>query len=121
MVKAMGPVYQGKRQPTMFAAADNKTHASIRRPVAPAYAMSKIIQVRITICYLSSLVSPKRWVLSEIVLAAQFEPFVDKNTRLFYRKLDQLFISTGKPCDYHNWVQYCKFQASSEASSLMQS
>lgn len=49
MVKAMGPIYQGKRQPTMFAAADNKTHAAIRRPVAPAYAMSKIIQVNIMI------------------------------------------------------------------------
>ncbi|RFU27293.1 hypothetical protein B7463_g9052, partial [Scytalidium lignicola] len=82
MVKAMGPMYQGKRQPTMFAAADNKTHAAIRKPVAPAYAMSKIIQ---------------------------FEPFVDKNMRLFYTRLDELFIRTGKACDYHNWVQYLAF------------
>ncbi|KAH8658385.1 cytochrome P450 [Xylariales sp. PMI_506] len=82
MVKAMGPIYQGKRQPTMFAAADNKTHAAIRKPVAPAYSMSKIIQ---------------------------FEPFVDKNMKLFYTKLDELFISTNKPCDYHNWVQYWAF------------
>ncbi|MCJ1319468.1 hypothetical protein MMC15_004804 [Xylographa vitiligo] len=92
MVKAMGPIYQGKRQPTMFAAADNKTHAAIRRPVAPAYAMSKIIQM-----------------LSGFFLAAQFEPFVDKNMRLLYTRLDELFISTAKACDYHNWVQYWAF------------
>lgn len=46
MVKAMAPVYKGKKQPTMFAAADNKTHASIRKPVAGAYAMTSIMQVR---------------------------------------------------------------------------
>ncbi|KAL4972282.1 cytochrome P450 [Aspergillus desertorum] len=40
MVKAMAPIYKGKRQPTMFAAADNKTHVRIRKPVAGAYAMS---------------------------------------------------------------------------------
>ena len=67
MVKAMAPVYKGKKQPTMFAAvspwkmsrcvmnlqliqsallqADNKTHAKIRRPVASAYSMSNVIQV----------------------------------------------------------------------------
>ncbi|KAK5673723.1 hypothetical protein LTR17_027888, partial [Elasticomyces elasticus] len=79
MVKAMAPVYQGKRQPTMFSAADNKTHARIRRPVAPAYAMSRVIQ---------------------------FEPFVNENVRTFYTKLNELFIQADKPCDYHNWVQY---------------
>ena len=46
MVKAMAPVYKGKKQPTMFSAADNKTHARIRKPVAGAYAMTNIIQVR---------------------------------------------------------------------------
>ncbi|PWY67724.1 cytochrome P450 [Aspergillus eucalypticola CBS 122712] len=45
MVKAMAPVYKGKKQPTMFAAADNKTHARIRKPVAGAYAMTSILQV----------------------------------------------------------------------------
>ncbi|KAK4504427.1 hypothetical protein PRZ48_005343 [Zasmidium cellare] len=82
MVKAMAPVYQGKRQPTMFSAADNQTHARIRRPVAPAYAMSKVIQ---------------------------FEPFVNENVRTFFAKLDELFIQENKPCDYHNWVQYFAF------------
>lgn len=46
MVKTMAPVYKGKKQPTMFAAADNRTHARIRRPVASAYSMTNIIQVR---------------------------------------------------------------------------
>lgn len=46
MVKAMAPIYKGKKQPTMFAAADNKTHAQIRKPVAGAYAMTSIMQVR---------------------------------------------------------------------------
>ena len=32
----------------MFAAADNKTHARIRKPVAGAYAMTSIMQVRET-------------------------------------------------------------------------
>jgi hypothetical protein len=43
MVKAMAPVYKGKKQPAMFAAADNKTRARIRKPVAGAYAMTNII------------------------------------------------------------------------------
>ena len=47
--------------------------------------------------------------LSGFFLAAQFEPFVDKNMRLLYTRLDELFISTAKACDYHNWVQYCEF------------
>ncbi|KAJ6443398.1 major facilitator superfamily transporter [Purpureocillium lavendulum] len=84
MVKAMAPVYKGKKQPTMFAAADNKTHAQIRKPVAGAYAMTSIMQ---------------------------FEPFVDGNIRLFYQKIDELFIRTQQPCDIHNWVQYFAFDA----------
>ncbi|KAJ5738183.1 cytochrome P450 [Penicillium malachiteum] len=82
MVEAMAPVYKGKKQPTMFAAADNKTHARIRRPVAGAYAMTNIIY---------------------------FEPFVDENTKLFYAKMEELFIQPKKPCDLHNWVQYFAF------------
>lgn len=46
MVKTMAPVYKGEKQPTMFAAADNKTHARIRRPVAGAYSMTNVVQVR---------------------------------------------------------------------------
>lgn len=52
-------------------------------------------------------------------LAAQFEPFVDKSMRLFYTRLDELFISTGNACDYHNWVQYCEFQTTSIVSHEM--
>jgi hypothetical protein len=37
----------------------------------------------------------------------QFEPFVDSNIRLFYDKMDELFIRPQQPCDIHNWVQYC--------------
>ncbi|RMD42787.1 hypothetical protein DV735_g2313, partial [Chaetothyriales sp. CBS 134920] len=84
MVKAMAPVYKGKKQPTMFGAADNKTHAQIRRPVAGAYAMTSIMK---------------------------FEPFVDSNIRLFYQRLDELFIQPRRPCDIHNWVQYFAFDA----------
>ncbi|KAL6232308.1 hypothetical protein BDW75DRAFT_232915 [Aspergillus navahoensis] len=84
MVKAMAPIYKGKRQPTMFAAADNKTHARIRKPVAGSYSMSSIMQ---------------------------FEPFVDRNIRLFYARLDELFIQPQRPCDIHNWVQYFAFDA----------
>ncbi|KAL4738144.1 cytochrome P450 [Aspergillus similis] len=82
MVKAMAPIYKGKRQPTMFAAADNKTHARIRKPVAGSYSMSNIMQ---------------------------FEPFVDRNLRLFYTRLEELFIQPQRPCDIHNWVQYFAF------------
>lgn len=46
MVEAMAPVYEGKKQLTMFSAADNETHARIRRPVAGAYSMTSIMQVR---------------------------------------------------------------------------
>ncbi|KAI4861652.1 cytochrome P450 [Hypoxylon rubiginosum] len=82
MVKAMAPVYKGKKQMTMFSAADNKTHARIRRPVAGAYAMSSIIQ---------------------------FEPFVDENMKMFCVKMQELFIQPKSPCDFHNWVQYFAF------------
>ncbi|KAJ5909055.1 cytochrome P450 [Penicillium taxi] len=82
MVKAMAPIYKGKKQPTMFAAADNRSHAKIRRPVAGAYAMNSIMQ---------------------------FEPFVDSNIRLFYNRMDELFIQPELPCDIHNWVQYFAF------------
>ncbi|KAL4874950.1 cytochrome P450 [Aspergillus karnatakaensis] len=84
MVKAMAPIYKGQKQPTMFAAADNRTHARIRRPVAGAYSMTSIMQ---------------------------FEPFVDENIRVFYARMDELFINTKKPCDIHNWVQYFAFDA----------
>ncbi|KAL4925851.1 cytochrome P450 [Aspergillus undulatus] len=84
MVKAMAPIYKGQKQPTMFAAADNKTHAKIRRPVAGAYAMTSILQ---------------------------FEPFVDGNIWLFYERMEELFIRPGRPCDIHNWVQYFAFDA----------
>lgn len=77
----MAPIYKGKKQPTMFAAADNRTHARIRRPVAGAYAMTSIMQ---------------------------FEPFVDENIRVFYARMEELFIGTRRPCDIHNWVQYCE-------------
>ncbi|WPH03602.1 cytochrome P450 [Acrodontium crateriforme] len=82
MVKAMAPIYQGKRQPTMFSAADNRTHAKIRRPVAPAYAMSNVIL---------------------------FEPFVDENIKTLFTKFDELFIKQAKPCDFDNWVYYWAF------------
>ncbi|CEJ61145.1 Putative VrtE [Penicillium brasilianum] len=84
MVKAMAPVYKGKKQPTMFAAADNKTHARIRKPVAGAYAMTSIMQ---------------------------FEPYVDRNIKLFYERIDELFIRPKISCDIHNWVQYFAFDA----------
>lgn len=97
MVKAMAPVYQGKKQPTMFSAADNKTHARIRRPVAPAYAMSRVIQVSLS-------KSPTHGVR---LTQAQFEPFVNNNTKTLYTKLDELFIRRREPCPIHHWVQYC--------------
>ncbi|OJI79838.1 hypothetical protein ASPTUDRAFT_131330 [Aspergillus tubingensis CBS 134.48] len=84
MVKAMAPIYKGKKQPTMFAAADNRTHARIRRPVAGAYAMTSVMQ---------------------------FEPVVDNNIRVFYTRMEELFIRDKRPCDIHNWVQYFAFDA----------
>ena len=80
MVKPMLPIFRGKKQPTMFAAGDNKTHGRLRRPVAGAFAMTSVIQ---------------------------FEPFVDKNLS----RVEVLFIKPKKPCDIHNWAQYCKSPA----------
>ena len=81
MVRPMPPIFRGKKQPTMFAAADNKTHGRLRRPVAGAFAMNSILH---------------------------FEPFVDTNMMLFFKRIDELFIEPKKPCDMHNWIQYCK-------------
>lgn len=66
----------------MFAAGDNKTHGRLRRPVAGAFAMTSVIQ---------------------------FEPFVDKNMKMFLSRIQELFIEPKKPCDIHNWAQYCEF------------
>ena len=82
MVKPMLPIFRGKKQPTMFAAGDNKTHGRLRRPVAGAFAMTSVIQ---------------------------FEPFVDKNMKMFLSRIQELFIEPKKPCDIHNWAQYCEF------------
>ncbi|KAF4200321.1 hypothetical protein CNMCM8927_003499 [Aspergillus lentulus] len=82
LVKTMAPIYNGKRQVTMFSAADNKTHGRIRRPVAGAYAMTNVIQ---------------------------FEPFVNQNVKTFYSRIQELFIEEGKPCEIHDWVQYFAF------------
>ncbi|CAD6580679.1 MAG: hypothetical protein ASARMPREDX12_000234 [Alectoria sarmentosa] len=46
MVKPMLPIFRGKKQPTMFAAGDNKTHGRLRRPVAGAFAMTKMTMSR---------------------------------------------------------------------------
>ncbi|KAL9094773.1 MAG: hypothetical protein Q9165_003044 [Trypethelium subeluteriae] len=92
MVKAMAPIYNGKKQPTMFAAADNKTHGRIRRPVAGAYAMTSVIQ---------------------------FEPFVDQNVHLFYKRVEELFIAPNKPCDIHHWVQYCFLKAGGDVDGIL--
>ena len=81
MVKPMLPIFRGKKQPTMFAAGDNKTHGRLRRPVAGAFAMTSVIQ---------------------------FEPFVDKNMKLFLSRIQELFIEPKEPCDIHNWAQYCE-------------
>ncbi|KAL4861821.1 beta-lactamase-like protein [Aspergillus spectabilis] len=46
MVKAIAPVYKGAKQPTMFAAADNKTHVRIRKPVAGTAGVEQILGPR---------------------------------------------------------------------------
>lgn len=38
----------------------------------------------------------------------KFEPFVDQNVKLFYKRVEELYIEPKKPCDIHNWVQYCE-------------
>lgn len=65
----------------MFAAADNKTHARLRRPVASAFAMTSVIR---------------------------FEPVVDQNLKLWMSQMERLFIKPRKAVDFHNWAQYCK-------------
>lgn len=78
----MLPLFKGKKQPTMFAAGDNKTHGRIRKPVAGAYAMTNVLQ---------------------------YEPKVDRNMKLFLTRMQDLFIKPQKSCDIHSWVQYFAF------------
>ncbi|CAK4031463.1 cytochrome P450 [Lecanosticta acicola] len=79
LTKPMVPIFKRRRLPTMFLAASPQEHQAIRAPVAGAYTMTNVLQG---------------------------EGRVDRSMKDLFQRLVDLFASTGRPCDIHNWVHY---------------
>lgn len=62
---------------------DKKYHSSLKKSVASAYSVTNL---------------------------KGYEDAVGDTVRLLLEQLDKRFIATGKPCDLHNWLQYCNHQ-----------
>lgn len=77
----------GKRSPSLVFTTDEQAHATLRRPVAGAFALSTLVE---------------------------FEPLIDSTTAVFLTRLDGLFASTGKVCDLGTWLQWFAFDVIGE-------
>lgn len=59
---------------------DIEYHASLKKSVASAYSVTNLMG---------------------------YEDAVGDTIRLLLEQLNKHFIATGRPCDLHNWLQYC--------------
>lgn len=73
---------QGRPLENLFNTLNEDFHAAIRRPVANAYSMTTLLK---------------------------YEPFVDTTSRVFLRRLNELYGDTEKVCDLGTWLQYYAF------------
>lgn len=69
----------GRRVASLVFTTDEAQHAAMKRPIAPAYSLSTLVE---------------------------FEPLIDSTTAVFLSRLDELFASTGKVCDLGQWLQW---------------
>ncbi|KAK4937742.1 hypothetical protein LTR10_021687 [Elasticomyces elasticus] len=65
--------------PNLFSTRNDELHANMKRPVAHIYSMSSMVT---------------------------FEPYVDHCSKLFFSRLDELYVSTGDDCDLGEWLQW---------------
>lgn len=80
-------VVNGKRTPSLVFTTDEAQHAMMKRPIAPAFSLSTLVE---------------------------FEPLIDSTTAVFLTQLDQLFASTGRVCDLGKWLQWYAFDVIGE-------
>ncbi len=73
---------RGKPVPTIFATQDENLHRMLRKPIAGIYSMSNVVT---------------------------FEPYVNSTMRVFFARLDTLFVQTGAVCDLGVWLQMFAF------------
>lgn len=77
----------GKRTPSLVFTTDEAQHAVMKRPIAPAFSLSTLVE---------------------------FEPLIDSTTAVFLSRLDDLYASTGKVCDLGQWLQWYAFDVIGE-------
>ena len=80
-------IVNGKRTPSLVFTTDEAQHAILKRPVAPAFSLSTLVE---------------------------FEPLIDSTTAVFLDRLDELFATTGKVCDLSQWLQWYAFDVIGE-------
>lgn len=80
-------VLNGKIVHGLVSQPDKKLHAASRRPISNVYSMTSI---------------------------SGYEPFVNDNVRLLIKRLDELFVATGQPCDIDHWMQYYAYDVVTE-------
>lgn len=80
-------VVNGKRTPSLVFTTDEVQHAMMKRPIAPAFSLSTLVE---------------------------FEPLIDSTTAVFLTRLDELFASTGNICDLGKWLQWYAFDVIGE-------
>ncbi|EMC97728.1 hypothetical protein BAUCODRAFT_33451 [Baudoinia panamericana UAMH 10762] len=80
-------VINGKRTPSLVFTTDEAQHAAMKRPIAPAFSLSTLVE---------------------------FEPLIDSTTAVFLSRLDELYASTASVCDLGKWLQYYAFDVIGE-------
>ncbi|WPH00939.1 Hypothetical protein R9X50_00377300 [Acrodontium crateriforme] len=80
-------VVNGKRTPSLVFTTDEALHATMRRPVASAFALSTLVE---------------------------FEPLIDSTTAVFLSRLDELYAGTSKSCNLGQWLQWYAFDVIGE-------
>lgn len=71
-------IVNGKRTPSLVFTTDEAQHAMLKRPIAPAFSLSTLVD---------------------------FEPLIDSTTAVFLSRLDVLHAATGNICDLGQWLQ----------------
>ncbi|KEF51439.1 uncharacterized protein A1O9_12588 [Exophiala aquamarina CBS 119918] len=81
-------IINGKRVPSPVFMQDEALHAKVKRPIAPAYQLSKLVE---------------------------FEPSIDSTTAAFFTRLDSIAARPeAQPLDFGTWIQYFSFDVIGE-------
>ena len=80
-------VVNGQRVASMVFTTDEAVQLEIKKPIAAAYSLSTL---------------------------KEFEPLLDSTTAVFLSRLDELYASTGKVCDFGKWLQWYAFDVIGE-------